>query len=301
MKDFLLQILADPLSGEELIYNKEKKIFYTKTNGSIYPVPDEIPVILINPQKPVESILHRNMNTAFNYADHYQKDALTFNYFSKIETRATRSEIKRLHQAIIKKIDANAQLILDAGCGNGWLAQYFLNKNKKIISMDISIENPLKALQSFPGENHAALTADVFHLPLKNNSVDCIVASEIIEHVYDPNLFVKKLVDILKPGGKLIITTPYNEKIEYFLCVHCNLPTPKNAHLHSFNKKNITAILNHVNANWKGKLIANKYLIKTRMNVLLDFLPFNLWSFFDSMTNKILHSPTRFIIEIIKK
>ncbi len=301
MKDFLLQILADPLSGEELIYNKEKKFFYTKTNGSIYPVPDEIPVILINPQKPVESILHRNMNTAFNYADHYQKDALTFNYFSKIETRATRSEIKRLHQAIIKKIDANAQLILDAGCGNGWLAQYFLNKNKKIISMDISIENPLKALQSFPGENHAALTADVFHLPLKNNSVDCIVASEIIEHVYDPNLFVKKLVDILKPGGKLIITTPYNEKIEYFLCVHCNLPTPKNAHLHSFNKKNITAILNHVNANWKGKLIANKYLIKTRMNVLLDFLPFNLWSFFDSMTNKILHSPTRFIIEIIKK
>ena len=58
-------------------------------------------------------------------------------------------------------------------------------------------------------------------------------------------LFIEKLIEKLKTGGKLIITTPYNEKLEYYLCVHCNLPTPKNAHLHSFNKQNIKEIISN--------------------------------------------------------
>ena len=224
---------------------------------------DDVPVILTGESMSATSSLHRNMNTSFEYANHYQKDAEVYDYFNNNEISATKKEIQRLHEAIIKGIPHSAQLILDVGCGNGWLAEYFLNKNRKVISMDISTINPVKALQKYPGENHAALVADVFNLPLKNNSVDCIIASEIMEHVNDPKLFVKKLIDKLKPGGKFIITTPYNEKIEYYLCVHCNLPTPKNAHLHSFNKENIKTIIANNNVGWKAKPFANKYLIRT--------------------------------------
>ncbi|MEO5782251.1 MAG: class I SAM-dependent methyltransferase, partial [Ginsengibacter sp.] len=170
-----------------------------------------------------------------------------------------------------------------------------------VISMDISTVNPIRALKENPNENHAALVADVFNLPIKNNSVDCIVASEIIEHVPDPKLFVDKLIEKLKPRGKLIITTPYDEKIEYYLCVHCYLPTPKNAHLHSFNKKNIIELIPSKTSGWRVKSFANKYLIRTGLNLLLSFLPFSLWKFIDRFANTIFSSPTRFIIEIIKK
>jgi 2-polyprenyl-3-methyl-5-hydroxy-6-metoxy-1,4-benzoquinol methylase len=37
---------------------------------------------------------------------------------------------------------------------------------------------------------------------LKENTIDTIIASEIIEHLHAPKLFIKKLLQVLKPGGK---------------------------------------------------------------------------------------------------
>ena len=167
--------------------------------------------------------------------------------------------------------------------------------------MDISFKNPAEVLKENPDENHAALVADAYHLPFKKNSFDAIIASEILEHVYDPKLFMIKLLEALKPGGRLIITTPYNEKIEYFLCVHCNKPTPKNAHLYSFNEKNIVNFIPQELVNFKTDKFSNKYLVRLRLNLLMSFLPFGLWKFKDAVINSIFKNPLRLLIELEKK
>lgn len=300
MKEFLTDMLIDPTTGTALQYNAARNIFQTN-DGDNYEILEDVPVILPKQKSLVSSIFNKHLKGHFNYAEHYQKDAEVYNYFKQEKSKATKNEVVRLHQTIVNIVPKNARLILDVGCGNGWLAKYFTKRNKKVISMDISTVNPIRALKENPNENHAALVADVFNLPIKNNLVDCIVASEIIEHVPDPKLFVDKLIEKLKPRGKLIITTPYDEKIEYYLCVHCNLPTPKNAHLHSFNKKNIIELIPGKTSGWRVKSFANKYLIRTGLNLLLSFLPFSLWKFIDRFANTIFSSPTRFIIEIIKK
>ena len=74
--------------------------------------------------------------------------------------------------------------------------------------MDISITNPVKVLKENPGENHAAIVADAYYLPFKKNTFDVIIASEIMEHVYDPKLFIARLMEVLRPGGSLVINTP---------------------------------------------------------------------------------------------
>ena len=301
MKKFLVEILIDPASGKSLVYDEAKNILHTDGYENIYKILEKVPVLLSG-EAFVTSPLHQNFKTDFNYQEHYQKDAEVYNYFKEEENIATKNEIRRLHEAIINAVPHDARLILDVGCGNGWLANYFLKTNRQVISMDVSTVNPIRALKENPNENHAALVADVFHLPIKNNSIDCIVAAEVMEHVHEPGLFMEKLIEKLKPGGKLIITTPYNEKIEYYLCVHCNLPTPKNAHLHSFNKQSIKIIISNSNTvKWTAKAFANKYLIRSRLNVLLSFLPYSLWEFIDRLANAIFASPTKLIIEIIKK
>jgi ubiquinone/menaquinone biosynthesis C-methylase UbiE len=54
----------------------------------------------------------------------------------------------------------------------------------------------------------ANIVADVeMQLPFKNEVFDTIYTRFLIEHVRNPGLFLKEIVRVLKPGGKLILIT----------------------------------------------------------------------------------------------
>jgi 2-polyprenyl-3-methyl-5-hydroxy-6-metoxy-1,4-benzoquinol methylase len=302
MKNFLKELIADPITGEELIEIKNNGSSFLSSGDNMYSITDDVPLLLAEKKTEItNSTLHTDFKSNFDYKQHYQQDASYFDYFKEHESAADKEEIRRLNQVIIHHVSEKAELILDVGCGNGWVAKYFLPKRKKVVSMDISVTNPAKVLKESPGENHAAIVADAYHLPFKKNTFDAIIASEIMEHVYDPKLFIANLMDVLKPGGRLIITTPYNEKIEYFLCVHCNKPTPKHAHLHSFSEKNIAEFIPKEYTDYKTEKFANKYLVRLRLDLLMSFLPFGLWKLKDSFVNSIFKKPMRFLIELNKK
>lgn len=301
MKQFLISKLVDPYSGEELIISPENDFLKT-ANGNKYFIKNNI-AIMIDAARQIkqhETELHKNFDSSFDYINHYETDAAQFDYFNDDEPYVTKNERRRSRQAIINAVPENTLSILDIGCGSGWLAEHFLQHGKQIVSSDISITNPTKTLSKFPHENHAGIVCDAFNLPFKNNCFDCIVASEVIEHVFDPALFVDSLLQKIKPGGTLILVTPYNEKIEYFLCVHCNKPTPKNAHLHSFNEKNITALFKTTTTIISTDAFCNKYFLKLRLYNLLSFLPFRFWKLVDRLANKIAKKPTTFLIKTVK-
>jgi 2-polyprenyl-3-methyl-5-hydroxy-6-metoxy-1,4-benzoquinol methylase len=136
---------------------------------------------------------------------------------------------------------------------------------------------------------------------IKDESINCIIASEIIEHVPDPKKFISGLLRILTSNGKLIITTPYDEKFEYYLCVHCNKPTPKSALLHSFNEINIIQYVPGEALIWSSKKFINKYLIKIRSHIILKSLPYKYWELIDNLFNKLVNKPTRLKVIIKKK
>ncbi len=43
---------------------------------------------------------------------------------------------------------------------------------------------------------------------LADNSFDFVITFQVIEHIQDDNKFVSEIHRVLKPGGKLIVTTP---------------------------------------------------------------------------------------------
>jgi len=235
-----------------------------------------------------------------NYIEHYKKDAEEFDYFEE-RTGATEHDEKRVREYIVSKFPRNANSILDVGCGKGWVAKEFLPKGKKVFSLDISVTNPAIINKLHSSKNHYGITADSFHLPFDDQSVDCIIASEIIEHVIDPAGFVKELFRVVKKGGSLIITTPYKEKIIYYLCVHCNQKTPANAHLHSFDEIKLENLYSEKDLeSFKYETFGNKALINLRTYLLLQFFPFWLWKLKDKFANLVFNKPVH-IICVYKK
>lgn len=63
------------------------------------------------------------------------------------------------------------------------------------------------------GHSHENEQIDVYYdgktLPFENNTFDSIITSEVFEHIFNLEDILKELNRVLKPGGKILITTPF--------------------------------------------------------------------------------------------
>lgn len=298
---FLSKILADPESKLPLIFDEPPIKLVEPTKGTRYTIERNVPIFIDQQELTGEqkSALPTDNTNRFDYVDHYNKDAEYFDYFEK-ETALVAAERQRNRQFIQSIIPASAQLILDIGCGSAWVAKEYTAQNKKVVSLDVSRKNPIKALDIYNNEHHAAVVADAKKLPFKNESFDSIIAAEIIEHLYSPKIFIEEWLRVLQPGGTLIMETPFNEKIIHHMCVHCNCPTPANAHLHSFNKENIKAFLPSSGCSISLFTFNNKWMNKLRITYLFRFLPFQLWSVIDKIVNAVVGKEESFVVVLVK-
>ena len=303
MKDTFLAYLCSPDNGQPLTREATGERLATKSGDHEYEIAYGVPVLLPANATGMsaEAEQHRRLGTTFAYVAHYQRDAEVFDYFEPYEDAATRHENRRLHETIIAAVPKGTDHILDVGCGNAWVAGHFCPRGVIVCSMDISLVNTRRALEEFPFDNHFAVMADVYALPFPPRTFDCIIASEIIEHVPDPATFLTKLLAVLRPGGTLVVTTPYAEKIAYSLCIHCNRPTPHHAHLHSFTEEKLRNLLPPSSrAGVQVETFGNKALIKLQTHVLLRYLPYRLWRLKDRLANAVIRKPSRLMLRVKK-
>lgn len=104
----------------------------------------------------------------------------------------------------INKLSLQDANILDIGCGIGWLALE-LSKFGKVQGLDLSEKAIEIAKLNNPEAKFEAV--DFFKADLHDDFFDLIIAQEVIDHVFNQELFVEKVSSLLKPRGFLIITT----------------------------------------------------------------------------------------------
>lgn len=110
----------------------------------------------------------------------------------------------RAHNAVIEilKNAGKPGKILDAPAGVGTLSKKLQDAGFEVYAADIVPE--LFKLQGVHCEK-----ADLnYNLPYDNEFFDYLLNSNGIEHLEDQYTFVRECYRILKPGGKLLITTP---------------------------------------------------------------------------------------------
>ena len=110
-----------------------------------------------------------------------------------------------------KKINLDKLECLDIGCGGGLLSERLARLGASVTGIDIT-ENSIEIakIHAFnSGLNINYINTDV-SLLIKNNSskkFDLVIASEVVEHLDNRNLFFEEVSKLLKNKGILILTT----------------------------------------------------------------------------------------------
>jgi 2-polyprenyl-3-methyl-5-hydroxy-6-metoxy-1,4-benzoquinol methylase len=93
--------------------------------------------------------------------------------------------------------------ILDLGCATGWMTK-MLSDIGPAEGVDLSETAIEIAKKRFPGIPYRA--GDLYEISLASEPVDVVVCQEVIPHVSDQALLIRRIAEVIKPGGYLIIT-----------------------------------------------------------------------------------------------
>jgi 2-polyprenyl-3-methyl-5-hydroxy-6-metoxy-1,4-benzoquinol methylase len=194
------------------------------------------------------SLVYQNPQPVFEFTEeiydgeHYHERYIKSEYIYFPTSKIYLKEInKSLNKISFKKNNAR---LLDVGCGIGYFLTLAKNDGFNVQGADISKWAAQYAKQKF---NVDVIAGNFLEMSLNENGYDIITLWQTIEHLPNPNEFLKKIHMLLKVGGVVCIATPdVNSWIAKFYkrLWNCYMP---NEHIALFNFKSMETILRNNN------------------------------------------------------
>lgn len=107
---------------------------------------------------------------------------------------------QRRRHHIISGWARHARRVLDVGCGSSVIIQSLNNP--------VALDYKLAKVRYVRRYGVPVLQASAFALPFKPDSFDCLISSQVIEHIPFDEVLFDEMCRVLEPGGTLILGTP---------------------------------------------------------------------------------------------
>lgn len=103
------------------------------------------------------------------------------------------------------------KIVADIACGSGFGSFEIAKHARRVIGIDNNAKAILYAKKHYAKANISYLLADATKTTLEKHSVDVVVSFETIEHLKNPQTFLKEIERVLSLNGAVILSTPNKE------------------------------------------------------------------------------------------
>lgn len=120
------------------------------------------------------------------------------------------------------------EIVLDIGCGTGWIGKRLKSICKKTIVIGLDVDLNALKIASYSEE---VVSGDALKLPFNNETFDGIIAKDVIEHLINPFAAMMEFNRVLKTNGALYVSVPD---------VMCKTFWDDYSHIRPYNKKSLS-------------------------------------------------------------
>ena len=132
---------------------------------------------------------------------------------------------------------------LDLGCGDGRLSAEL--DARELVCADVSAVALERARRRLAAARLLQLEPDA-PLPLSDSEFDLVLCAETVEHVRDLQLLLSELRRVLRPGGRLALTTPAHGRLTGLAVLLTGFERrfdPLSPHLRFFSARSLRRLL----------------------------------------------------------
>jgi len=141
------------------------------------------------------------------------RDKIAQVYLGEMGSELFQTRVRNRINWIVDQIDHGS--VLDIGCSEGILPILIGRKGVDVTGVDINPDAIAYAKNLLGKENldissHVTFICDdILHRDWQGITFEVVILGEIIEHFSQPEMILEKGISLLKPGGILIVTTPF--------------------------------------------------------------------------------------------
>jgi SAM-dependent methyltransferase len=97
-------------------------------------------------------------------------------------------------------------VVLEAGCGEGYGADLLAAVAGLVCGLDYDVLTATHVSKTYPDVR--VVRGNLAALPFGGSTVDIVATLQVIEHLWDQEGFLAECHRVLRPGGRLLVTTP---------------------------------------------------------------------------------------------
>ena len=115
---------------------------------------------------------------------------------------------EQLDNDILERIPLNARVVVDVGCGTGALCAGYRRLNPRARLLGIEKDAEAAAIAARRMDEVAVVDVEQNPLPFPDRPIDCIIYSDVLEHLRDPWAVMRRHIEALSADGTLLICVP---------------------------------------------------------------------------------------------